>query len=227
MTVALHTGGNMNRNGCKRVAALGLVAALAGSVAVAPASQGAGNTAKKSAKKTVKTHTRGLGGSLGGLSIPIPDGAGMQTQLVRSGISIKGLNPRGKITDVNVSVRISHPQATDIELYLATPRGVINLSSDNGGAGNDYGAGPASCGSIQTVFDSDVPTLISTPGVPAPFAGSFAPEESLELLNGLGGKKATNSKWSLLVEDDSNANPAGTLDCWGLTIRATNPDKAK
>ncbi len=197
-----------------RAAGMVLTLALAGLAAV-PVAHGA--------KFTTITESKGAGGSLGGVNLPIPDGAGEQTQLVRSGIPIKRLNPRGKIVDVNVQVRATHPQARDLEIYLATPRGVINLSSDNGGTGNDYGTGAASCGGFETVFDSNVPTLISTPGLSAPFAGVFAPEEPLTLLTGLGGKKASNSKWSLLIEDDSNANPAGTLDCWGITIKATNP----
>jgi hypothetical protein len=104
---------------------------------------------------------------------------------------------------------------------------VINLSSDNGGAGNNYGSGPASCAGQFTLFDSQNPTLISTPGLTAPFAGTFAPEESLAQLNGLGNKKATNATWTLLAEDDSNANPAGTLDCFKLTITSTNPKNKK
>lgn len=199
----------------------GVIAALAlvGCLAVAPAAQ-AGN-------KVTKTYTKGVGGSLGGLPVVIPDGGGTATQLVRSAIPVKGLNPRGKITDVNVGVRATHAQATDLEFYLATPRGVINLSSDNGGAGNNYGAGTASCVGQFTLFDSNNPTLISTPGLLAPFAGSFAPEESLGLLNGLGNKKATNATWTLLAEDDSNANPTGTLDCFKLTITSTNPKPKK
>lgn len=199
----------------------GVIAALAlvGCLAVAPAAQG-GN-------KVTKTYTKGVGGSLGGLPVVIPDGGGTATQLVRSAIPVKGLNPRGKITDVNVGVRATHAQATDLEFYLATPRGVINLSSDNGGAGNNYGAGTASCVGQFTLFDSNNPTLISTPGLLAPFAGSFAPEESLGLLNGLGNKKATNATWTLLAEDDSNANPTGTLDCFKLTITSTNPKPKK
>jgi hypothetical protein len=199
----------------------GVIAALAlvGCLAVAPAAQ-AGN-------KITKTYTKGVGGSLGGLQVVIPDGGGTATQLVRSAIPVKGLNPRGKITDVNVGVRATHAQATDLEFYLATPRGVINLSSDNGGAGNNYGAATAGCVGQFTLFDSNNPTLISTPGLLAPFAGSFAPEESLGLLNGLGNKKATNATWTLLAEDDSNANPAGTLDCFKLTITSTNPKPKK
>jgi hypothetical protein len=200
---------------------LGLVAisALAlGLVLAAPAAQ-----ARK--KVITKSFAVGVGAPRGGVAIPIPDGAGQATQLARSTIAVKGLNPRGKIKDVNVGVRVQHPFAKDLELYLASPRGVINLSHDVGGDGNNYGAGPASCGGTFTTFDSDTPTSINTPGLQAPFAGFFAPNESLNLLNGLGDKKATNASWSLLAEDDDNSHPAGTLECWYLSIVTTNPKR--
>jgi hypothetical protein len=193
------------------------VAALAVSlVATAPAAQ--------ARKKTVtKTYEVGVGAPSGGTAMPIPDGAGQATQLARSFIHVKGLNKRGKIKDVNVGVRIQHPFAKDLEVYLASPRGVINLSHDVGGEGNNYGAGPASCGGTFTIFDSNTPTRIDTPGLQAPFAGFFAPIESLNFLSGLGDKKATNAVWTLLVEDDDNSHPAGTLACWFLQIKTTNP----
>jgi hypothetical protein len=193
------------------------VAALAVSLVVAaPAAQ-----ARK--KVVTKTFEVGVGAPGGGFAIPINDGAGQAAQLARSGIDVRGLNPRGKIKHVNVGVRATHPFAKDLEFYLATPRGVINLSHDVGGSGNNYGAGPASCAGTFTVFDSSTPTRIDTPGLEAPFAGFFAPMESLGLLNGLGDKKATNARWSLLAEDDDNTHPAGTLDCWYLQIKTTNP----
>jgi hypothetical protein len=210
----------MRRDRWKKLAGLAFVAGIVGCLALAPAAPAA-------KKKVTKTFVKGVGGALGGVPITIPDGAGNATQVVRSAVVVKGLNPRGKVTDVNVGVRAQHPQATDLEFYLASPRGVINLSSDNGGAGNNYGSGPASCAGQFTLFDSDVPTLISTPGLSAPFAGSFAPEETLNTLEGLGNKKATNATWTLLVEDDSNANPAGELMCMKLTITSTNPKKKK
>jgi hypothetical protein len=209
----------MRKSKVSRVAGAALAVAIAGSVVLVPAAQGA--------KKVTKTWTKGVGGNLGGVPITIPDGAGGTTQIVRSGIPVKGLNPRGKIVDVNVGVRATHVQAKDLEFYLAGPRGVINLSSDNGGTGDNYGSGPASCAGQFTLFDSENPTLISTPGLTAPFAGSFAPEESLKTLNGLGNKKATNATWTLLAEDDDSANPAGTLDCFKLTITSTSPKKKK
>jgi hypothetical protein len=200
---------------------LGLIAiaALAASLVVAAPS------AQARKKVVTKTFEVGIGAPNGGVAIPIPDGAGQATQLARSKINVKGLNPRGKIKHVSVGVRAQHPFAKDLEFYLASPRGVINLSHDVGGNGNNYGAGPASCSSIFTVFDSNTPTRIDTAGLQAPFPGFFAPIESLGLLNGLGDKKATNAAWSLLVEDDDNTHPAGFLACWFLQIKTTNPPK--
>jgi hypothetical protein len=206
----------MNGRKLGRVALIAVTALAVGLVLAAPAAQ-----ARK--KVITQSYSVGVGSPSGGVPIPIPDGAGQAPQLVRVPINVKGLNPRGKIKHITVGVRAQHPFAKDLEFYLASPRGVINLSHDVGGNGNNYGAGPASCAGILTVFDSNSPTRIDTPGLSAPFAGVFAPIESLALLNGLGDKKANNASWTLLVEDDDPTNPAGTLDCWTLGIKATNP----
>jgi hypothetical protein len=198
---------------------LGLVAIAAlalGLVLAAPAAQ-----ARK--KVVTKTYQVGVGAPQGGVPLNIPDGGGAAVQLTRDALAVKGLNPRGKIKDVNVGVRITHPFASDLEIYLATPRGVINLSHDVGGSGNNYGNGFAGCSGGLTTFDSQTPTSIATPGLQAPFVGFFAPQESLGLVNGLGDKKATNATWSLLVMDDNNMHGTGTLDCYRLTVTATNP----
>jgi hypothetical protein len=208
----------MNAGKLGRVALIASAALLVGLLVAVPAAE-----ARK--KVVTKTYEVGVGAPNGGLPIPIPDGAGQAMQLARSVIHVKGLNPRGKIKDVNVGVRAQHPFAKDLEFYLASPRGVINLSHDVGGDGNNYGAGPASCAGTFTIFDNNTPTRIDTPGLQAPFAGFFAPMESLGLLNGLGDKKATNAAWSLLVEDDDNTHAAGFLACWFLQIKTTNPKK--
>jgi hypothetical protein len=208
----------MSNRKLRQLAGAAVAAALVGCLAVAPVAE-----ARK--KVATKTFLQGVGSPTGGTAVSIPDGGGQLTQLVRSRIDVRGLNPRGKIRHVNVGVRASHVAAKDLEFYLASPRGVINLSSDNGGQGNNYGGSFESCAGQFTLFDSDSPTLISTPGLQAPFAGTFGPEESLTLLNGLGNKKATNAAWSLLVEDDDSANPVGTLWCWKLVISATNPKR--
>jgi hypothetical protein len=206
----------MNGRKRSRVALIAVTALVLGLVVAPPIAQ-----ARK--KVVTKEFAVGVGAPAGGMPLNIPDGGGAAVQLVRDPIAVKGLNRRGKIKDVNVGVRISHPFASDLEIYLASPRGVINLSHDVGGDGNNYGAGPPSCAGTFTIFDSNTPTRIDTPGLQAPFAGFFAPIESLGLLTGLGDKKATNARWSLLAEDDDNTHPAGTLECWFLQIKTTNP----
>jgi hypothetical protein len=203
--------GKQGRAGLIAVAALSI-----GLVLAAPAAQ-----ARK--KSVVKTYSVGVGSPSGGVPINIPDGGGPAQQLVRDPIAVRGLNPRGKIKHVTVGARISHPFAADLEVYLATPRGVINLSHDVGGQGNNYGNGFAGCAGGLTIFDSNSPTPISTAGLQAPFVGVYAPQESLALLNGLGDKKATNATWSLLVMDDNNMHATGTVDCFTLTLKTTNP----
>ncbi len=198
---------------------LGLVAVAAlalGLVLAAPAAQ-----ARK--KVITKTFEVGVGAPSGGLPLNIPDGGGAAVQLVRDPVKVAKLNPRGKLKHVTVAVRATHPFAADLEFYLATPRGVLNLSHDVGGNGNNYGNGFAGCSGGLTTFDSNSPTLISTPGLQAPFVGTYAPQDNLKQLNGLGGKKATNALWSLLVMDDNNQHGTGTVDCFRLTIKETNP----
>ncbi len=201
-----------------RTALLAVAVMALGLVMAAPAAQ-----ARK--KVITKTYQVGVGSRSGGLPISIPDGGGAAQQLVRDPVFVKKLNPRGKIKDVDVGVRITHPFASDVEIYLATPRGVYNLAHDVGGNGNNYGNGFAGCGGGLTTFDSETPTPIATPGLQAPFVGFYAPQESLKFLNGLGGKKATNAVWSLLVLDDNNMHGTGTVDCFKLTVRETNPKK--
>jgi subtilisin-like proprotein convertase family protein len=206
----------MNGGKVGRLALMAAAALALGLVLAAPAAQ-----ARK--KVITKTFAVGVGAPSGGVPINIPDGGGSAQQLVRDTVVVRGLNPRGKIKDVNVGVRITHPFASDLEIYLATPRGVFNMSHDVGGSGNNYGNGFAGCSGGLTTFDSQTPTSISTPGLQAPFVGFYAPQESLSWLNGLGDKKATNAAWSLLVMDDNNMHGTGTLDCFKLTVSATNP----
>src|SRR4051794_39200291 len=206
----------MNGGKLGRIALIAAAALAVGLVIAAPAAQ-----ARK--KAITKTFEVGVGAPAGGVPLAIPDGGGAAQQLVRDPVAVRGLNPRGKIKDVNVGVRITHPFASDLELYLASPRGVINLSHDVGGSGNNYGNGFAGCSGGLTIFDSQTPTSIAAPGLQAPFVGFYAPQGSLGLLNGLGDKKATNATWSLLAMDDNNVHGTGTVDCFQLTVRATNP----
>ena len=103
---------------------------------------------------------------------------------------------------------------------------MINLSHDVGGNGNNYGNGFAGCSGGLTTFDSQTPTSIATPGLNAPFVGFFAPQESLNLVNGLGAKKATNAVWSLLVMDDNNLHGTGTARLLQVEPDSQQPEVA-
>lgn len=195
-------------------------AALVGCLALAPPAVGAPKKKKRPALVTATV-------SSGSLALAIPDpnygtGSDSSTTLVRSPLSL-AIPPRATITDVNASVRLDHQWDADIEIYLATPRGVILLSRDNGGLGDHYGSGATNCAGVPTTFDSGAATPIIA-GIP-PFVGTFAPQESLALLNGLKGAVA-NVPWTLEVSDDEEEF-SGTLYCWKLTVQYRIPKKKR
>lgn len=109
------------------------------------------------------------------------------------------------ITDVNVRVNITHAWDADLDITLTSPSGtVIELTTDNGGTGDNYS---------NTIFDQQATTLI-TAGAP-PYTGSFIPEGNLTLLNG----QLSGGNWILSVTDDAN-DDGGTFNSFGLDICA-------
>jgi Proprotein convertase P-domain len=91
--------------------------------------------------------------------------------------------------------------------------GPVDLSTDNGGAGDDYGLGANDCSGTFTIFDDAAATPI-TAALP-PFAGTFKPEQSLSSLNG----ERRRGTWSLSVADLSTTpGDTGTFGCWQLEI---------
>ncbi len=164
------------------------VLALVLSLALAP-----GATAK------VKTRTF----TSGPLGTPVGDNAAAASRLVL---------PKGKVRDVNVLVRLTHGVAADVDLSLLPPQGPpLVLSTDNGGAGNSYGAGPNDCTGSFTVFDDSSPVAIQA--AEAPFAGFFRPEHALSSLNGV----EMRGPWWFLFADDAGGN-SGVLGCWQLQV---------
>ncbi len=121
---------------------------------------------------------------------------------VESNLSV--LNSYSSLTDVNVTIgSIIHTWDADLDIILVHPDAtVVELSTDNGGSGDNY---------TNTVFDDEAATLI-TAGA-APFSGSFRPEGSLATLDG----KAANGTWRLRVTDDTG-DDTGTLQAWSVTL---------
>lgn len=142
------------------------------------------------------------GGSFSSTNVPvsIPDNT-----TVTSTLSVAGVV--GAITDLNVSVNITHTYNADLDIFLIAPDGTrIELSTDNGGSGDNY---------TNTVFDDQAVTAI-TAGK-APFTGSFRPEGSLAIMNG----KSANGIWTLEVSDDANTD-TGTINGWSVIIEAAS-----
>jgi len=150
--------------------------------------------------------TPGVGSSFSNLGIKlIPDGGATNSQVTVSGITA----PLAKVT---VSLNINHGSASDLDIFLQSPDGtLVELSTDNGGTGNNYGN---SCAQ-RTTFDDAAVTLI-TSGAP-PFFGTFKPEGKLGDFRGKSGADV-NGTWTLLVTDDTGNAIAGELDCWTLTV---------
>ena len=110
------------------------------------------------------------------------------------------------ITDVNVTVNISHTYVQDLSLALISPGGItILLSVGNGSSGNNYS---------NTIFDDSA--MLSISNGSAPFTGTFKPQIPLSYLN----NTASYGNWTLKVVDSGEAD-TGTITSWSLQICGT------
>jgi subtilisin-like proprotein convertase family protein len=170
--------------------ALTLVAACAVAALAVPAAAGAKSRAFSS----------------GPINRPIPnnDPVGMFAPIK--------VGKKGTVKDVNVAVRVSHPNVSQLSLYLFKREKYVRLATGVGGAGNNFGSGSADCNGTFTIFDGRAPTFIQS-GT-APFNGGFRPSESLTAFNG--GK--TRGTWRLLAIDDTGGT-SGLVNCWVLGLK--------
>ena len=145
-----------------------------------------------------------------GLSVPL------NNNTIRSPILVAGMN--GKLSDVNVNVNITHSNVRDVSLTLISPTGVrVRL------VGNVPVNGP---NFTNTTFDDEATvsildnSFLNNPRATPPFTGSFRPERSLTLMDGLD----PNGLWKLEVTDINSGfgNGFGTLDSWSLDLTTTN-----
>ncbi|WP_111684775.1 zinc-dependent metalloprotease [Winogradskyella tangerina] len=108
-----------------------------------------------------------------------------------------------EITDINVTVNITHTFNGDLRLTLIAPDGTpILLSNRNGGNGDNF---------VDTVFDQEGSNLISS-GT-APFTGTFVPDGDLSTLYG----GFSDGDWTLNVSDNAGLD-TGTIDDWTLEL---------
>jgi subtilisin-like proprotein convertase family protein len=129
------------------------------------------------------------------MAIPDNNAAG-----VSSTINISGAG--GASSVASVTLNITHTFDGDLDITLIAPNGSsIDLTSDNGGLGDDY---------TGTVFvPTGAPSI--TTGT-APMTGTFTPEQAFTTLTG-----SANGTWTLKVADDASID-TGTLLNWSITI---------
>jgi autotransporter-associated beta strand protein len=134
----------------------------------------------------------------------IPDTGTIESTNVVAGFA-------GPITKVAASLYLTHTFDNDLSISLISPDGVsIDLSSNNGGSGDDYGTNCAP-DTARTTFDDSAATAI-TAGA-SPFVGTFRPEVTLS--NFIGG--SANGNWRLHI-NDANGGSLGALRCWSLFL---------
>jgi subtilisin-like proprotein convertase family protein len=108
------------------------------------------------------------------------------------------------VAGVRVYLYIQHTAAGDLEITLHAPNNgpVVTLSDNNGGLGDNFGAGLGfvnpGYGWTPTVFDDDASTLI-TSGTP-PYSGWYQPQSPLTALVNLSGNQA-NGTWNICFND--------------------------
>ena len=111
----------------------------------------------------------------------------------------------GQLSDVNVTVDITHSWNDDLDVWLISPQGTrVELFTDVGGSSDNF---------RDTTLDDQAANAI-TSGT-APFTGAFQPEGSLATLNG----ELAAGTWTLEISDDFTVE-GGSLNSWSLELSA-------
>lgn len=154
---------------------------------------------------------------------------------VVSKLSTKG---RGKIKDIDVGIRFTHPDTTYLTIALfdksSTGGPLFEFVPQGLGASPNLGTGSCEAGTVAyTILDQQAPLSIADPGVTNPFVGSFRPsfgiprpEDEENALTFLKGQKLSRG-YSLGVIDYSNPALVGAINCWYLKIRYKPEPKKK
>ena len=134
-----------------------------------------------------------------GLNTSIQDNA--CPNFTNASVTVSGLsNALGTTHRISsVDLIIEHPLAADLDLFLEGPNGsTVELSTDNGNGGSNYGSYQADNCTQYARFSMSASTPIA--GGTAPFVGSFIPEGDLNSFNT--GAINPNGIWRLRACDD-------------------------
>ncbi len=105
---------------------------------------------------------------------------------------------------------IEHSWDADLDVFLTSPAGqTVELSTDNGSAGDNYGINSAACDQYTALVSRAESGQCGTPSVEdglAPFLGTFFPEGDFANFN----TGSANGTWTLEICDDAEFS-VGTL----------------
>jgi len=116
------------------------------------------------------------------------------------------------ISDVNLSLDITHTWLWDLQIYLKAPNGTEVLVYDR-----SCGSSGTQTEDINAVFDDEASGIICDNAVPA-INGVTKPANLLAGFNGL----QSVGDWELRVVDNSSGD-IGTINNWALELCQTNP----
>ncbi len=144
----------------------------------------------------------GFSQTFNGSTGAIPDNAGPTCFNVNV-TGLPSIIEPGGLGLTSVCLDITHTYDGDLDIYLFDPYGnSIELSTDNGGGGNDY---TGTCFTISA-------TNSITSGA-APFTGDFTSEGGC--LSSMTQGQDPNGVWQLCITDDAGGD-VGTLNSWSL-----------
>lgn len=153
-----------------------------------------------------------------GISTSIQDNACPNNTLASvtaSGLGVLGTNHLIQ----SVDIIIDHAMAADLDIFLQGPDGqVVELSTDNGGSGADFGFYQLDNCTQFARFTMTASTPVN--GGTAPFIGSFIPEGNLADFNDGG---SANGIWRLRVCDDFSGD-VGTIRYFRVNFEAVQSE---
>ena len=133
----------------------------------------------------------------------IGPGGGVVTE---TPIEVSGANDGDIVSDVNISIALTHTWSDDLDVFLIGPDGTtVELATDVCGLDDDW----------DVTFDDEAAIGVAaacTGGVPT-LTGSVQPEGSLADFNG----SAANGTWTLMITDDTGGD-GGTLGAVSIAI---------
>ncbi|WP_264511522.1 reprolysin-like metallopeptidase [Flavobacterium sp. N1719] len=132
--------------------------------------------------------------------VAIPDGLGANTQgaAVSSVINVPAT---GNISDVNVSLNVSHTYPNDLVLQLVHPNTTTFVNVWNRACGSND--------NFNVTLSDGSPAFTCV----ANMTGTYAPSSPLSAFNNL----AANGNWTLYAADFYNTD-TGTLNSWGIEV---------